>query len=167
MKTVYLVRHGIAADLGELGVDRDEDRMLNAEGRKKTQQVAAALRKLKCAPDRLYSSPLLRARQTAEIIGARLKPPRPVEIGEQLAPGVSVALSVKWLSNQPEDSWMLVGHAPDLPELAAALISRDGTAGVEMKKASVACITFIDHVKPGAGTLAWLLQPAHLRPLGG
>lgn len=75
--TLYIVRHGIAVDLGKEGVTQDDDRMLNGEGRKKTRQIAKALRKLDCTPGRVVTSPLIRAAETADILAAELKPVPP------------------------------------------------------------------------------------------
>jgi phosphohistidine phosphatase len=165
MKTVYLMRHGIAVAVGERGVASDAARMLSEEGRRKTADVADGLRSLECVPDRVFSSPLVRARETAEVVANRLGG-MTVETADELAPGVSPADVVRWLSRVQAKSVLLVGHLPDLPDLASLLITGGTAAGLHMRRAAVCCITFETGVHAGAGTLEWLLQPSVLRRLG-
>ena len=65
---IYVMRHGIAADLGEGGVLKDADRPLTLEGRAKLKQAALGLRELGLKFNVIFTSPLLRARQTAEVV---------------------------------------------------------------------------------------------------
>ena len=64
---IFLVRHGIAVDLGEHGVKSDADRMLSTVGKRRVKDIALALKRLGAVPERIASSPLTRARETAEI----------------------------------------------------------------------------------------------------
>ena len=70
---VYLLRHGIAVNLGEQGTARDEERMLAPEGARKTRLALAGLAALGCRPGTIYSSPLERAVETAAPIAAAHK----------------------------------------------------------------------------------------------
>jgi phosphohistidine phosphatase len=161
---LYLMRHGIALDLEEAGVDRDEDRPLSKEGVQKTRAVAAGLKRLECSPDRIISSPLLRAVQTAEIVQKALLPESPVEPADCLKGGCSAAETVAWLHKQSKGDLMLVGHSPHLPELAALLLCGDAKqADLEFKKAGVACLSFDGRPEPGQARLEWLLPPKILR----
>ncbi len=65
----YIVRHGIAEGYAAGG---DAERALTEEGRTKIAEVAAGLARAGVEIDHLYSSPLLRARQTAEILAGPL-----------------------------------------------------------------------------------------------
>ncbi len=64
---LYIVRHAIAAPHGTPGIP-DDDGPLTEEGIKKMRQAAAGLRSLDYVPELILTSPLLRARQTAEIL---------------------------------------------------------------------------------------------------
>src|SRR5215470_13454393 len=83
---LYLMRHGIAADLGEGGVIKDADRPLTMEGRAKMKQAATGLRELELKFNLVLTSPLLRARQTAEAVAEVLDLQHRVKILESLAP---------------------------------------------------------------------------------
>ncbi len=162
---LYLVRHGIAVDIGEQGIRRDFDRPLSAEGRKKTAVAALGLAALKVKPDRLGTSPLVRARQTAGIFAGHLAPGLEIESCDALQPGGTVSGLVKWLRQGRGVAVMVFGHMPDLASLTAELIGAPANAGIEFKKAGVACVSFEKAPAPGAGTLEWLLQPGPLRNL--
>ena len=73
MIELYLMRHGIAADLGEAGVVKDADRPLTPEGREKMKLAAVGLRKAGMKFNLILTSPLLRSRQTAEVVADALE----------------------------------------------------------------------------------------------
>ena len=99
---VYLVRHGTAVNIGEQGVTTDAARMLSDEGRAKTGKAARGLSRV---PDvtieRIVSSPLVRALETAEIFAKALGVKRMVESLPELAPGRSTEDVTAWLAAQP------------------------------------------------------------------
>lgn len=161
---LYLIRHGLAVDVGEEGVVTDEDRFLSVEGRRKTTEVATALREIGCVVDELLSSPLKRALQTAEILAEELRIPRSVQLADPLRPGVAPAAQLDWLKSQSlVGPIMLVGHMPDLADLASYLLTGHTDANLCLKKAGVACLSFEDGLAPEAACLEWLMQPKQLR----
>jgi phosphohistidine phosphatase len=163
---LYLVRHGIAVERGTEGVRTDADRMLSEEGQARTGAVARGLSAMGCAPGRIASSPLVRAWQTAEIMARDLDTTAEPEVLHALAIGSEPEAVVDWLAHQDDESIMLVGHMPDMAELASLLLAGDAPAEVRFKKAAVACFSFVERVKAGHGCLEWLLQPRQLRMLG-
>ncbi|VVM07551.1 partial 2,3-bisphosphoglycerate-dependent phosphoglycerate mutase, partial [Methylacidimicrobium tartarophylax] len=66
--TVYLLRH--AAAIRE--APTDAERKLSKKGRQEAQSAGNALHRLGVRPDLIWSSPLVRARQTAEIVAEAL-----------------------------------------------------------------------------------------------
>src|SRR5918911_164568 len=84
---LFFLRHGIA-EPGHSGLS-DFDRQLTNEGRAELEDVAHGLRQLKIRPDRLLSSPLVRARQTAEVVAPALA--ASVEIADELRSGAAFA----------------------------------------------------------------------------
>lgn len=111
--------------------------------------------------DHLVSSPLIRATQTAEIVGIALALRPRVEAA--LAPGFDIAQLRRLLSHySPTQRVMFVGHEPDLSTLIAALTNG---GHVLMKKGSLAHIS-VPHNTPLDGTLRYLLPPKVLRALG-
>ena len=91
MITISLMRHGIAAELGEGGVIRDAERPLTPEGRARLEQAALGLRRLNPKYNFIFTSSLLRARQTAEVVAVALGMQNKVKVLESLAPGQGLA----------------------------------------------------------------------------
>ena len=115
--------------------------------------------------DLVLTSPLVRARDTATLLAAGLKPkPAIVEV-ESLAPGGRHQVVVEAIKTHAKQHrrLALVGHEPDLGELAARLLGARGT--VQFKKGAI-CAIDVDGATPGGpGTLRWLLTPRALRAL--
>ncbi|MBC8121660.1 MAG: phosphohistidine phosphatase SixA [Gemmatimonadaceae bacterium] len=150
---VYLIRHGIAEIQSTTG--QDDDRALSEEGRKKTRQVAERLLKLDVQLDLLLVSPLLRARQTAQVL-VQVGLAKTIEIFTPLAPGGTCAELRERLSRHDAASAGLVGHQPGLGLWAEELIWGIPQTGLEIKKAGVVRIELSQHAP---GRLIWLLTP--------
>ena len=105
----YFVRHGIAEDLSS----SDFARELTKRGRKRVAASAKVMRKLGIQPAVIYSSPRLRALQTAQIIAAALK--RDLTVDDRLNFGFDIE-DVQSLARNgsPDDEIMFVGHNPDM-----------------------------------------------------
>jgi phosphohistidine phosphatase len=152
---LYFLRHGVAEE-ARAGMD-DALRELTAEGRVKIEAEARKLRRLDLQLDALLTSPLARARQTAEIIAETLD--ISATVVDQLALGCNLRRLNEVLAGySPAARVMLVGHEPDFSETIHAL-----TGGwVVMKKGSLALVE-ARAIEPGAGMLHWLLPPKALR----
>jgi phosphohistidine phosphatase len=165
---LYFLRHGIAVDHGAPGYEHDDDaRPLTEEGIWLTHQVAAALKKLVKA-DIILSSPLPRARQTADIVGQAIGVP----IIETPALGLNFnrqrldsALLEVQAARDPKrlKRVILVGHEPSMSETIGALVGPGLT--MRLKKTGLARVD-VDAAGLGDGTLRWLLTPGHLRRMG-
>jgi phosphohistidine phosphatase len=119
---IYFMRHGIAAD--PQGYANDGDRPLTAKGRSKTQIVAQRLHQLNLHFDEILTSPLVRARQTAEIL-LEMSLGSQLTISASLAPQGSLRDWLAWLNAWQQlghESLILVGHEPDLSQWAELLI---------------------------------------------
>jgi phosphohistidine phosphatase len=160
---LLLLRHGIAQER-EAGCV-DAERALTDRGRRRTEAVARRLVELGLGVDRLLSSPLLRARQTAEIAAAAGLAPA-LELTEALAPGADPLpqLQAWWPTAIPAGPGPrrlgVVGHEPDLGRLAARLIGAPAGA-IALRKAGVALLEL--HEAGGAEGTA--VSPASLRLL--
>lgn len=156
---LLLLRHGIADEAGPAMADAA--RPLSAAGRRRTRAVLQRLvqRQLQC--DRLFSSPLLRAWQTAELAVATELAPS-IELADALAPGGEALAWLSALAHQQEaQSLALVGHEPDLSSLAAGLIgAQSGT--LQLKKAGVAVLQWWP--SQATARLMLLLTPKLLLP---
>ena len=155
---LFLLRHGIAEDRRAGGTDFD--RALTAEGRAQLARVARGLHRLKVAPAAILSSPLVRARQTAEIVAPVLG--REVEIVDRLAAGVRFEEMLHVIEDQySAGSLMLVGHEPDFSTAAALLVGAPEYALV-LKNAFLIRVDLHGPPTAGSGQLRWLLAPSQL-----
>lgn len=156
---LYIIRHAEAQPLSEGGIDSDEDRPLTAAGHAQCEPVAAALKRQDVHLDRIVTSPLLRARQTAEDLLRHLPSPKPeLHICDHLAPGGKRRKLTRFLLGLGASSVAIVGHMPDLGLYAGWLIG-SRKAQIDLAKAGVACIYFDDELDKGAGALTWMVTP--------
>jgi phosphohistidine phosphatase len=155
---IYLIRHAEAVDPEQAADMSDFDRPLTETGRAQAQQLAKALPVRGANIQRLFVSPLVRTRQTAEpLIAAWGLAGDAVVECEELAPGGRRRKLAKRLNQQPASVVGLVGHRPDLNEFAGWLIG-DKDVQIALDKGGVALIrTEVDEVEKGAGELIWLL----------
>jgi phosphohistidine phosphatase len=158
MKRVYLVRHAIAEERGPQWPD-DSLRPLTERGRRRFARAASGFAQLEGAPDRILTSPLVRARQTAELLSQACDA-APVDTAEALAPGQPATAILGTLRRLRADRVALVGHEPDLGELAAGLLG--AARPVPFKKGGI-CRIDVEWHGEAEGTLVWFLSPAALR----
>ena len=156
-RELVLLRHGIAE---QRSPDLDDaQRSLTAEGRERSQLLLQRLVELDLGCDLVLSSPLVRARQTAELaVAAGLAP-----LADPLP------LLERWLGPvSPRSGWRrlaLVGHEPDLSTLAALLIGvpmGQAPEALQLKKAGVAVLQWGQTPQGslmGSARLALLLPP--------
>jgi phosphohistidine phosphatase len=161
--SVYLVRHAIAADRGSDWPD-DTKRPLTSKGISRMREVVDGLNDLEVRIELVLTSPLVRAKQTADLLAAGLKPAPPVEIIAEMVPGTPPAKLAEALGPMSgRRSIALVGHEPGLGELAAWLVG--AKAPFEFKKGGV-CRIDVQALPPaGNGQLIWLATPRMLRSL--
>ncbi len=163
---LYLIRHAIAVDRGAAGVVDDRSRELTIDGIRKMRRVAAGLSKLIEELDEVWTSPLVRARQTAEIVCEEFGLRRPPQTVPALEPGGKPQdIVARLVKHAGREGIALVGHEPDLGELATFLIAGTRRSGIRFKKGGVACIEISDFHAPVRGELCWLLTPGQLRAI--
>jgi phosphohistidine phosphatase len=148
---LYFLRHGLA-DWPQW--DRpDAERPLTPEGIQKMKAEAKAIKRLGFAPTLIAASPLVRAKQTAEIVAERFD--LTVNVTPLLAPGFGMRQLTSLLRDMSgvKDA-LLVGHEPDFSTTISDLI---GGGRVVMKKGGLARV----EVDPESltGELVWLLAP--------
>lgn len=156
---LYVLRHGIAFERDEWDGD-DDSRPLTDDGKSRTREVVKALQKAgKLEMDAIWSSPLVRARQTAEIAGKVLG--LQVAIVDELASGTALQrLMAAFEKRKPlPEKLMLVGHEPDCGEIIGGLAGREHE-DFSLKKAGMALLD--GKFEPGGMKLKWLLAPAEV-----
>jgi phosphohistidine phosphatase len=163
---LYIMRHGIAIPRGSPGFANDAKRPLTPDGKDKTRRIAKGLVRLGFDVDWIVSSPLVRAAQTAELVGEGLGSSVPMDFCDALAPGGSAEALVSFLAKHASRRRVLVvGHEPDLSELAARLMGAGRHANLAFKKGGCCLITFNEFPPKSPGLLAWWLTPRVLRKL--
>lgn len=161
---IYLVRHAIAAERGPAFPD-DRVRPLTADGIRRFKQAVRGLAAVGVTIDVILTSPLTRAEQTATLLAEGLGSRVRVETLDALAPGGAPGAVIDAIGRhgRRHRRLALVGHEPDLGELAARLLGARGQ--VEFRKGAV-CAIDVDAALPGGpGTLRWHLPPKVLRRL--
>ena len=159
---LFLLRHGIAVEPGTPGFTRDSERPLTPEGRRKTRSIARALAGLEVTPDVILTSPCVRAHQTAEIVATRLRLKKSLQICEHLACGGDAKRLIAEINRRhgKAASVMLVGHEPDLSQLASLLISgQSNGAQIELKKGGLVVLELDDLRASRCAVLQWLAPP--------
>ena len=157
---LFLIRHADALPIGEHGIETDEERPLSAKGEAQAETLAKVLASRGIALDRFFTSPLVRSRQTAEImLRTWANPDLSLENCDELAPGCKPRKLGKFLLKTDGEKVGLVGHMPDLAEFIGWLIG-DKDARIEMAKCGIALVSCGDAPGKGTGNLEWLVTPA-------
>ena len=161
---LYLMRHGIAEPLGEGNQFLDFMRALTPEGHRKLREICKGLKRLGVEFQLLASSPLVRARETAEVVGEVLHFQQPVQLWNELEAGGSLPLLLKKLeASGPLNSILLVGHQPDLGFLASHLVFGSSHVALDFKKGGICCIQISEFPLQVPAELVWMLPPRVLR----
>lgn len=160
---LYLIRHGLAGDRGPEWPD-DSKRPLTADGLSKLRKEAHGLHALDVAFDVIVTSPLVRTRQTADVFAEVLAVKSPIVSADALAPAGTPAAVIQEIGRQARKGRVaLVGHEPNLGELAAQLIH--ARAPLSFKKGGICRIDFDEAPPKGTGSLVWFLPPKVLRKI--
>jgi len=161
---LYLIRHGVAAERGEEYPD-DSKRPLTSEGISRLRREAKAMNALDVTFDLILSSPLVRAKQTADIFAEDMKDTPPVTTTDALTPAGGPAAVIQELAKHMRKARIaLVGHEPNMGELAAHLIG--SKVPLPFKKGAICRIEFSVFPPKGKGQIVWFLPPRVLRKLG-
>lgn len=162
---LLIVRHGPAGTREDFATTGQSDdlRPLTPAGVRQFTKATRGLGRIIEHVDVLATSPLVRARQTADILAAHFGVP----VGETdvLQPDAPYTKFASWIKKSAHaDRVVIVGHEPHLSGLAAWLIG-DTAARLELKKGGVCLVRFDRLAQRGAGTLRWLMPPDILRLL--
>ncbi len=146
---VYLVRHAKAEKEPPEGESGDAARRLAPQGRALFSGLARGLAaEMKVV--RVLTSPLARARETAEILAALSK--APLEEEPALASGRSSGRAILDLARRAGAGAALVGHNPELAEAIALACGRE-------ERVRPGTVAALDLDGDGGGRLAWLAAP--------
>lgn len=157
---LHLLRHAHAGDPAKW--DRpDDERPLSARGARQAGQLAQLLVRGGFAADAIVTSPMLRAEQTARIVGEALGVG--VQVDDRLASGFDLTDLAALLDDLGGPvSPVLVGHDPDLSEILSELVG----VPLGLRKGALARIDVVTPIEAGVGVLRWLIPPDALSPRG-
>ena len=159
LMNILLIRHADALPVGQAGALDDESRPLSKTGAAQCGPLARAIDRLGVRPGVVVSSPLLRARQTASGLLQNWEgTPPELRIAEELAPGGKKSKLARMLRGLTGSPIALVGHMPDLSQLAAWLIGGK-KAQIEFAKAGAAYLVSDMILSKGGAALAWMITP--------
>jgi phosphohistidine phosphatase len=165
---LLVVRHAPAGDRNAWQAQRKDDflRPLTADGRKKMREAARGLVRLVDAPQAIATSPLVRAKETADILARAFDVPAADEL-EALEPGQPPQALLGWIRARERQALaVVVGHEPHLGILVSWLLAGRARAFVQMKKGGACLLELGSRPGPGRAELLWLAVPAQLRRLG-
>jgi phosphohistidine phosphatase len=161
---LYLIRHGLAAERGPEYPD-DSKRPLTSRGIAALRKEARGLNALGVAFEVIVTSPLVRTRQTADALAEALDSRPSITTCDALAPAGTAAAVVQEIVRHSRKSRVaLVGHEPNMGELAARLIG--ARSPIPFKKGAVCRIDFETLPPKGIGELRWFVTPKMLRRIG-
>lgn len=162
---LILFRHGIAVERQEWA-GKEQDRPLTSKGIRKTGRSFRGLLNLSIMPTHVLSSPLARARETADLLHHLVRPRVTVQICEELTPGAGPRSLCALLATLPADAVVIcVGHEPHLSLVASCLLAGKPCAGFSLKKAGACLIHLEQSVRPATGRLRWWLTSGQLQAL--
>ena len=157
---LYLLRHGDAVEASDTKY-KDTERPLTSKGIQRTTQLAEALAEMEVGFDVIFSSPLVRAKETAEIITKELKFQGKIELTDHLTPFgnmQNLVHQVTMIRPVPK-TILLVGHEPYLSGFISLLCTGGPGMGVEMKKGALCRLEIGIPICGKCATLEWLLPP--------
>lgn len=132
---VFLVRHAHAVD--ETPALPDDARHLSVHGRHAAREIGRRLRWHDCTPTAIWTSPLVRAVMTAELIAHALEWDGPIEGVRGLAPGGSTReVMAAIAAHDPAGAIVIVGHEPALSGLGGALTLREDFPALQKAQAA-------------------------------
>ncbi len=131
-------------------------------------RVAGGLRRLQLGLDAIFTSPLARAAQTAEIVADEFGGVPAARPMPELASGATPAEIVAALERMaPHQAVLAVGHEPTLSRLASLLLTGSSEAApIRLKQGGVIALEFEERIERGAGRLRWMMTQRQLRKLG-
>jgi len=164
---LYILRHGKAEERSA-SIRSDAKRKLAESGIREMAGIANCLELLDLRLDHLVSSPLKRAKQTADIAAKTLlSKKKSVTVWDELKPEIDVEKTIRRLKSlKPDSSVMLVGHEPHLSTLIANLISAaPGGVGISLKKGGFAHVRISSTTRNPMGSLRSILTPKQMKKL--
>ena len=163
---IYILRHGKAEERSQ-NITSDSKRRLTEVGKKELEYIGKAIKNLDIEFDLVVSSPLVRAKQTADIILKHVKiKKKSILVWDELKPEISVETTLKKLSRiNSSSSILLIGHEPHLSNLISNIISNSDNVDISLKKGGFAHIKGLPEKSGVYGSLRSVMTPKQLKKL--
>lgn len=162
MLELYIIRHSLAGRTLE-DEAMDHERPLKKKGKEKMKEIAKGLQKLKIGFDVVVTSPLLRSKESAEIVNAHCCDTKEVTVTDLLCPGASYNNLIKLLNNLKDyNKVAVVGHEPFLSGFASYCLTNNKHSLMSLKKGGILKLEMDGVIKPGKCMLSWLMEPRQL-----
>lgn len=164
--TLYLMRHAEAVDPGDGDTTHDSDRQLTDKGRRQAKRVGILLKRLDVKIDRVLTSPLVRARETAELVAAATGSTAKIRMLDALKPAARDDAMWEALRSAGGEDVLVVGHLPSIASLAGSLLGSLAEQPLWFHKSSLAALhcEARDNRKPRV-QLEWMISPAMAKRL--
>jgi len=160
---LYVMRHGKAAEPDPKLYPSDDQRPLTEAGRRDLEQIAAAMKLMKLEINLILSSPLVRARQTAEIVAKTLGITKKLLYSDSLAQNeVKPVIEEIKRAYKGETSLLLVGHEPQLSELVSTLLTGGPDMVLNFKKGGLIKLQIKRIGLNRCANLEWLMAPRQM-----
>ncbi len=161
---IWILRHAKAEDGGP--ATPDKTRALTPDARNRMSSAARAIARLNPRFDAILTSPLLRARQTAEPVARALGQEDSLIESEALSPVADPKEILREIESRRLTRALVVGHMPHLGKLLGYLLTGRSDAPIEINKGSLARVEFEGKTAKPPGTLTLLLTTKALSRLG-
>ena len=161
---LFVFRHGPAEEADPHRWPDDSGRPLTPEGVRETRRAARSFAKLAGPVGRIATSPLVRARTTADLLStAWPKAPR-LEVWGELASGELAAPILERVGRTDgrRGDLVLVGHEPTLGEFVGLAVTGEAVPVCRLSKAGAALLEFPKRVVPGGASISWILTRKQL-----
>jgi phosphohistidine phosphatase len=164
--TLYLMRHAEAVEPGADDVTRDADRKLTDKGRRQAKRMGIMLKRLDVKIDRALASPLVRARETAELVVTAAGSKAKIKALDELKPNAKNDAMWEALCGAGGETVLVVGHLPSIASLAGSLLGSLAEQPLWFHKSSLAALhcEAREDRKPRV-TLEWMISPAMAKRL--
>lgn len=158
MLELYIIRHGLAGQSLE-DEKVDAKRSLKKKGKEQMKDIAKGLNEQEICFDMILTSPLSRAKESAEIVNTYCGNSKKVTVTDLLKPGASYNKLIKFLNEHKKPKKVaLVGHEPFLSGFASYCLSKSKTSFIKLKKGGVLMLEIDKVIKPGHCMLSWSMN---------
>lgn len=150
---LYILRHGEA----HLVAESDQQRELTPQGEAQTHQLTQVVEKLGITVDAVFTSPYIRAQQTAAIVVDTFGV-SDIQDCDLITPDGNPQVVIDWLSKQNQEKILLVTHQPFAGSLISTLVNGNGRYDSSIPPMMTSSLAYLsmDICASGCADLQWI-----------